>query len=333
MGRPVAEAARSVTRADRPHAGAGQVRLKSRQGRLVLLATILGSGIAQLDGTVVNVALPRIGKNLDAGLSSLQWVVNAYALTLAALILVGGALGDRMGRRRIFLTGVVWFATASALCAVSPDPAFLITARALQGIGGALLTPGSLALLESSFVREDRSTAVGAWSGLGGVATAAGPVIGGLLVAALPWGWRLIFLLNLPLSATVLLVGLKHVPESRDTDAMGRLDFRGAALAALGLAGVVVGLTEGPQHGYSTVVVAGLLIGVALLVAFVFVERRTKQPMLPLNLFAIRDFSVTNALTFVVYAALTWHVVSCCRCNCSVAQDMHPPRRAHRCCR
>ena len=283
---------------------AGSVILKSRQGRLILLATILGSGVAQLDATVVNVALPRIGTNLHAGLASLQWVVNAYSLTLAALILVGGALGDRLGRRRIYLLGIIWFASASALCALAPDANVLIAARALQGIGGALLTPGSLAILEASFIKVDRSAAVGAWSGLGGVATAAGPVVGGLLVAAEPWGWRLIFLLNLPLSLTVVVVGLKHIPESRDESPVGRLDYLGAVLAALGLAGLVAGLTEGPAQHWPLYAVAALAAGVALLGAFALVEHRNANPMLPLDLFAIRDFSVTNGLTFVVYAAL-----------------------------
>ena len=283
---------------------AGSVVLKSPQGRLILLATILGSGVAQLDATVVNVALPRIGTDLHAGLASLQWVVNAYALTLAALILVGGSLGDRLGRRRIYLLGVIWFAAASAICAVAPDANVLIAARALQGIGGALLTPGSLAIIEASFVKSDRSAAVGAWSGLGGVATAAGPVIGGLLVAAEPWGWRLIFLLNLPLSLTVVLVGSRHIPESRDDAPPGRLDYVGAALAAIGLAGLVAGLTEGPSKHWPPLVIAALIGGLVLLAAFVVVERGKEHPMLPLDLFAIRDFSVTNGLTFVVYAAL-----------------------------
>lgn len=284
--------------------GAGSVVLKSPQGRLILLATILGSGVAQLDATVVNVALPRIGSNLHTGLTSLQWVVNAYALTLAALILVGGSLGDRLGRRRIYLLGVIWFASASAICAIAPDANVLIAARALQGVGGALLTPGSLAILEASFVKADRSAAVGAWSGLGGVATAAGPVLGGVLVAAAPWGWRLIFLLNLPLSLTVVLVGLRHIPESRDDAPQGRLDYLGAALAALGLAGLVAGLTEGPSKHWPPLAVAALVAGLAFLAAFVVLERRKRYPMLPMDLFAIRDFSVTNGLTFVVYAAL-----------------------------
>ncbi len=193
---------------DGPVVAAGRpgVVYRSARGRWVLLATILGSGLAQLDGTVVNVALPRIGENLDAGLTSLQWTINAYTLTLSGLLLLGGSLGDRLGRRRIFVLGVVWFALASAGCAVAPTAGVLIAMRALQGVGSALLTPGSLAILEAVFRREDRAEAVGAWSGLGGIATAIGPVLGGVLVGVAPWGWRLVFLINLPLAVLVVVV-------------------------------------------------------------------------------------------------------------------------------
>ncbi len=179
--------------------------LRSTQGRGVLAATILGSGMASLDGTVVNVALPRIGKDLHAGLTALQWTLNAYTLTLAGLLLLGGSLGDRLGRRRVFVIGVIWFTAASIGCTVTPDPALLIGMRALQGVGAALLTPGSLAILEAVFRQEDRAAAVGAWSGLGGVATAVGPVLGGVLVGVAPWGWRLVFLLNVPLAVVVIV--------------------------------------------------------------------------------------------------------------------------------
>ena len=177
---------------------------RSAQGRWVLLATILGSGMAQLDGTVVNVALPRIGENLNAGLTSLQWTLNAYTLTLSGLLLLGGSLGDRLGRRRVFIIGTIWFAVASAGCALAPTAGVLIATRGLQGVGAALLTPGSLAILEAVFRKDDRAEAVGAWSGLGGVASAIGPVVGGVLVGAAPWGWRLAFLINLPLAAAVV---------------------------------------------------------------------------------------------------------------------------------
>ena len=223
---------------------------RSAQGRLVLLATILGSGLAQLDGSVVNVALPRIGENLGAGLTGLQWTINAYTLTLSGLLLLGGSLGDRLGRRRIFLGGVVWFAVASAGCALAPTSGVLIAMRALQGVGAALLTPGSLAILEAVFRRQDRAPAIGAWTGLGGVATALGPVLGGVLVGLAPWGWRLVFLINLPLAVVVVVVTRAAVPETRDEEATGTLDVPGALLAAVGLAGVILALTEGPARGW-----------------------------------------------------------------------------------
>lgn len=270
----------------------------------MLLATILGSGVASLDATVVNVALPRIGDNLGAGLTSLQWVLNAYTLTLAGLLLLGGSLGDRLGRRRIFVIGVIWFALASALCGAAPNATFLIGARALQGVGGALLTPGSLAILEATFVKEDRSTAVGAWSGLGGVATAIGPVLGGVLVQLGSWTWRLAFLLNLPLAAVVVVVAVRHVPETRDERAAGHLDVPGAVLAAVGLGGVVYGLTEGPAQHFPPGPLAALLVGLLALATFLLVEAKRPDPMLPLGLFRDRQFSSANVVTFVVYAAL-----------------------------
>ena len=269
----------------------------------MLLATILGSGIAFLDSTVVNVALPTIGRELDAGISSLQWVVNAYTLTLSGFLLLGGSLGDHYGRRRVFVIGVVWFAVASLLCGLAPTDEALVAARALQGIGGALLTPGSLAIIEASFRREDRGPAIGAWSGLGGVTAALGPFLGGWLIQT--GSWRLIFLINLPLAAVVVWVSVRHVPESRDPGATGRLDWAGAALAAVGLAGVVYALTDGPGLGWtsSRILVAGL-VGVAALAGFLVWERRTRNPMLPLDIFASRQFSAANAVTFVVYGAL-----------------------------
>ena len=198
-----------------------------------------------LDSTVVNVALPTIGEELHTSLAGLQWVVTAYTLTLAGLILLGGALGDRFGRRRVFLIGVTWFALTSALCGLAPGIGVLIAARALQGIGGALLTPGSLAIIQSVFAADDRPRAIGAWSGLGGVAGAIGPFLGGWIVGSI--GWRWIFLINLPLAAAVLAVSVKHVPESRDPTAQGRFDIAGAVLAALALAGITDGLIEAPS--------------------------------------------------------------------------------------
>ena len=287
---------------------AGQLRLNSAHGRWVLAATVLGSSMVLLDSTVVNVALPTIGKHLNASLADLQWTVTAYTLTLAGLILLGGSLGDRKGRRRIFLTGVVWFALASALCGLAPGVGVLIAARVLQGIGGALLTPGSLAIIQATFVPDDRPRAVGAWSGLGGVASAVGPVLGGWLVQTA--GWRWVFLLNLPLAAAVVMVTMRHVPESRDPSVRGGFDVAGAALAALALGGITYALIEAPEHTVNKAgVVAAGLAGVAAAVAFLLIEHaRTRAPdriapMLPLDVFASRQFSVINIITFLVYGA------------------------------
>jgi EmrB/QacA subfamily drug resistance transporter len=276
----------------------------SARGRLVLAATVLGSGLAQLDGTVVNVALPRIGEDLGGGLTALQWTLNAYTLSLSGLLLLGGSLGDRMGRRRIFILGVVWFTVASVGCAFAPSTGVLIAMRALQGAGAALLTPGSLAILQASFRKDDRSTAVGAWSGLGGVATAFGPIVGGLLVGVAPWGWRLVFLINLPIAVAVIVLSHRYIPESRDEQATGRVDVPGAVLASLGLGGLIFGLTEGPAAGWSPLVIAITAAGGLLLALFVLVERRTPEPLLPLELFADRQFTAANLVTFAVYAAL-----------------------------
>ena len=269
----------------------------------MLLATVLGSGIAFLDATVVNVALPTIGEELDAGISGLQWVVNAYTLTLSGFLLLGGSLGDHYGRRRVFVVGVIWFAVASLLCGVAPSAEALVAARALQGIGGALLTPGSLAIIEASFRAEDRGPAIGAWSGLGGVTAAIGPFLGGWLVQAASWRW--IFLINLPLAVLVVWVARRHVPESRDPSVGRGLDYSGAALAAVGLAGVVYALTDGPGLGWTSprILLAGA-VGVAALAAFALWERRSRHPMLPLDIFASRQFTAANLVTFVVYGAL-----------------------------
>ncbi|MEV4382769.1 MFS transporter [Streptosporangium sp. NPDC049644] len=273
----------------------GHIRLNSAAGRWVLLTTVLGSGIALLDGTVVNVALPALGADLGADMAGLQWTVNAYTLTLAGLILLGGSLGDRYGRRRIFLIGVVWFALASALCGLAPNVQTLVAARALQGIGGALLTPGALAIIQSSFGREDRPRAIGAWSGLGGVASAIGPLLGGWLVETA--GWRWVFLINLPLSALVVLVALRHVPESRNASAGGRFDVLGAALAALALAGITYGLID--------LEIVPIVAGVSLGAAFVWLEiRRSPSALVPVEVFASRVFTSINVVTFVMYAAM-----------------------------
>lgn len=275
----------------------------SRAGRWVLLATILASGIAQLDATVVNVALPRIGRNLHIGLTSLQWTVNAYALTLSGLLLLGGSLGDRFGRRRIFVLGVIWFTAASLGCALAPSGAFLIAMRAVQGVGGAMLTPGSLAILQAVFAPDDRAPAVGAWSGLTGVASALGPIVGGLLVAVAPWGWRLVFLINLPLAVAVVFAA-RHIPETRDDSAEGRIDIVGAALAAVGLAAVIYGLTEGSTFGWGARQLGAAAAGVVLLTIFAVVELRERTPMLPMRLFRSQQFSAANVVTIVVYGSL-----------------------------
>ncbi|MEU7136714.1 MFS transporter [Streptomyces sp. NPDC046261] len=288
----------------RPGAGgAPAVRLGTATGRAVLLTAVLGSGMAMLDATVVNVALPHIGRDLDADLAGLQWTVNAYMLTLAGLILLGGSLGDRYGRRRVFVIGVVWFALASLLCGIAPNAGVLIAARALQGVGGALLTPGSLALIQAVFHPDDRAGAVGAWSGLGGVASAVGPFVGGWLVDG-P-GWRWVFLINLPLAAVCVLVARRHVPETRDPAAHGRFDVLGAALAALALGAVTYALIAAPDRGGSPWVIGPAVAGVLLGVAFVYVERRRADPMLPLEIFAVRQFSAINLVTVFVYAAFS----------------------------
>jgi EmrB/QacA subfamily drug resistance transporter len=273
----------------------------SPQGRWVLATAVLGSAMVFVDGTVVNVALPHIGRSLHSSLSGLTWTVNAYTLTLAALILLGGSLGDRFGRKRVFLAGVVWFALASLLCGLAPDVGTLIAARALQGVGGALLTPGSLALLQSSFRAEDRARAIGAWSGLAGIAGAAGPFVGGYLVQVASWRW--IFLINLPLAVAVVAMGARHVPESRDPLASKHIDLAGAVLGAVGLGLLTQGLIAW-QDGAGPLVVASLLGGVAALAAFGLRERSAREPMLPLGIFASRLFSAANAVTFAVYAAL-----------------------------
>jgi EmrB/QacA subfamily drug resistance transporter len=249
--------------------------------------------VAALDATVVNIALPRIAADLGADVADVQWISNGYLLSLASLILLGGALGDRYGRRRVFLIGVAWFAAASLLCGAAPTTGWLIAGRVLQGAGGALLTPGSLAIIDSAFARQDRGAAIGLWSGLGGVATSVGPLAGGWLVT-LSWRWA--FLVNLPVAAAVVVVALRHVPESRDPTATGRLDVLGSALGAAGLALTTYGLAQ------RTMTVA--VLGLAVFAAFLLVERQVASPMLPLGVFRSRAFSGTNLTTFVVYAGL-----------------------------
>jgi EmrB/QacA subfamily drug resistance transporter len=253
--------------------------------------------MAMLDGTVVNVALKTIGKDLHASLAQLQWITNGYLLLLASLILLGGALGDRIGRRRVFIIGVVWFAAASVLCGVAPNATTLIAARVLQGIGGALLTPGSLSIIEAVFVRADRARAIGSWSGLGSIAAAIGPFVGGGLVQYADWRW--IFLINAPIAAVTVVAALRFVPETRALSE-GRFDIPGAVLAAVFLGGLTYWLIE----WRTTFALAALGVGLAAGVAFLVVEHRTRHPMMPLDMFASRNFSAANAMTLLVYAAL-----------------------------
>jgi len=283
--------------------GAGGLRFASSAGRWVLLATVLGSGLAQLDATVVTVALPAVGSELDARVSGLQLVITSYSITLAALILLAGALGDRVGRRRVFVIGVVWFVVASLACAVAPSLTVLVIARALQGVGAALLTPGSLAIIEASFRPDDRSRAIGAWAALGGVAAAIGPLVGGYLIEAI--SWRAIFLINVPLGAAVVWTAARHVPETRDPLAAGRLDVAGAALVTLGLAGATYALVELPERGlgFAPAVAAGVA-GTVALAAFLALERRVGNPMLPLAAFASRQFAAANLVCLALYAGL-----------------------------
>ena len=270
------------------------ISLSSARGRWIVAATVLGSSLAMLDATVVNIALPAIGRDLGSGVTGLQWTLSGYTLALASLILLGGSLGDRLGRRRVFVWGTVWFTAASVLCGLAPSIEVLIAARLLQGIGAALLTPGSLALISASIRSDDRGAAIGLWSGLGGVASAIGPLLGGWLVDAV--GWRAVFLINVPLAVVVVWVAMKHVPESRDPHAAGRLDVPGAVTVAAALGLLTYGLIE--SH------VLALALGIVAVGMFVVIERRTHDPLVPPSLFASRVFLAANLVTFAVYAAL-----------------------------
>jgi EmrB/QacA subfamily drug resistance transporter len=260
----------------------------------ILAATILGSSMVFIDGTVVNVALPALQKSLKATVVDMQWIVESYALFLASLLLVGGALGDRFGRKLIFSLGVVLFALASVWCGLAPDVNQLIVARAVQGIGGALLVPGSLAIISASFSKEKRGQAIGTWSGFTAITAAVGPVLGGWLIENI--SWRTIFFINVPLAAVVLALVFWHVPESRDEDGAYGLDWPGAALATLSLGAIVYGLIESS--------LTALIGGAVSLAAFLLIEKRGRHPMLPLTLFRSRDFSGANLLTLFLYTAL-----------------------------
>src|SRR3954462_12687154 len=274
-----------------------------RRKRLTIIATILGSTIVFLDATVVNVALPAISDDLNAGLADQQWVVEAYALATVSLILVGGALGDQFGRRRIITLGLIGFGITSILCAIAPSSAFLIGARALQGLTGALLVPGSLAIIAATFEGAERGKAVGTWTAWTGIATVVGPAGGGALIEAI--SWRAIFWVNLPLVVFTIWLARTHVAESLDPEADRAIDWFGIALSAAGLAGVVFGFIEQPRHGWGDPLVAvPLLGGAALCALFVLWESRYRHSMLDLGLFRVRNFAVTNLETLIVYSGL-----------------------------
>ncbi|MGD9737210.1 MAG: DHA2 family efflux MFS transporter permease subunit [Solirubrobacterales bacterium] len=276
----------------------------SRSQRLTLVATILGSTVVFLDATVVNVALPAIGEDLGAGLAGQQWVLESYMLALVALILVGGSLGDQFGRRRLFLIGLLAFGLSSALCAAAPNEEFLVGARALQGVAGALLVPGSLALVAAAFEGAERGRAVGTWTAWTGIATVFGPAGGGALISVL--SWRAIFAINLPLIAATIWLVLGAVEESSDPDAHRGIDIAGVVLSAIGLGGPVFALIEQPTRGWGDPLVwIPLLVGVLCFAAFVLHEARARHPMLDLTLFRIRNFAVANLTTLAVYAGLS----------------------------
>ncbi len=271
-------------------------------GRWVIAAAVLGSGVAFLDGSVVNAALPTIGRDLDTDLAGLQWVLNGYLLTLGSFLVIGGSLGDRFGRRRVFLIGLVSFGVASLLCGIAPTAIALVGARLVQGAAAALLVPGSLAIISASFRVEDRGGAIGAWSGFAGIANAVGPFLGGWLIDAI--SWRAVFFINVPLIAIAVVLTVRHVPESFDPDADHAIDIAGGAALAVGLGGVVYALIEGPAQGWETIEIAAGVLGIAMLMVFLAVERRSTHPMVPLAIFRVRQFSGANLTTFGVYGGI-----------------------------
>ncbi|WOP18163.1 MFS transporter [Raineyella sp. LH-20] len=274
---------------------------RSRRGLITLATVTLGSGITMLDTTVVTIALPTIGRELTSSLDGLQWVNNGLTLSLSALILVGGSLGDRLGRRLVYLVGIAWFALASLACALAPATGWLVAARVLQGVGAALLTPGALAIIRSSFREEDQPAVIGTWAGVSGIAVAIGPFLGGWILDVLSWRW--IFLANLPLCVIVVLAGWTVVPESRDEAAGGRFDLAGAGLTSVVLAALTWVLIDGAQWPALLVTVVAVAIAAGV-VAFVLVERRAHYPLVPLRLFSSRVFTSANLMTFLVYGAL-----------------------------
>jgi EmrB/QacA subfamily drug resistance transporter len=276
---------------------------RKKSGAWILAATILGSSMVFIDGTVVNVALPALQSDLNATVIDVQWVVEAYALFLAALLLTGGSLGDNFGRKRIYIIGVLLFALASIGCGLALNINQLIIARAVQGVGGALLVPGSLAIISSSFSEEERGRAIGTWSGFTAITAAVGPVLGGWLIGNV--SWRAVFFINVPFTIVVLLLVFLHVPESRDEESQG-LDWPGAALATISLGSIVFGLIESSRLGFShPLILAALIVGVVTLVLFLVIEARKRNPMLPLTMFRSRNFSGANLLTLFLYTALS----------------------------
>ena len=284
---------------DRRHGQPINLRLSDASGRWLVVVTAAGSGLVLLEGTVVSVALPAIGSELDASMSGLQWTVNAFTLTLSALLLLGGDLGDRFGRRRVYLVGLAGFGVASLLCGLAPGLEWLVAARALQGIGGALIVPGSLALIQDAFHPEDRSRAIGWWAGMSGVAGAAGPMLGGVVVDAA--GWRWVFLVNLPLAGILAVALVAHVRESRVSEPRRPFDFAGAFLAVVALAMMAYALTQAAADAWT---IAVGLAGLVAFAAFLLVERRSQAPMLPLGLFRSRQFVTANLASFLAYRAM-----------------------------
>lgn len=285
-------------------AGVPAAECTDRAKPWVLGATILGSSMAFIDGSVVNVALPVMQGDLDASVAQMQWVINAYLLLLGALMLVGGALGDRFGRRRLFALGIIVFTLASVACGLASDATSLIAARAVQGVGGALLVPGSLAIISNAFDEDERGRAIGTWAAFSALTTALGPVLGGWIIDAL--SWRMIFFINVPLAAATLAIVIRRVPESRDTDAAGAVDWRGGVLATAGFGAIAYGLTGAADRGWTDAgVLAPLATGVALLAMFVAAEARSDAPMMPLAPFRSRAFSGANGMTLLLYSALS----------------------------
>ncbi|KND58194.1 hypothetical protein BSCH_01142 [Candidatus Paraburkholderia schumanniana] len=280
-----------------------EIERPCRRKRLALSATILGSSMAMIDGSVVNVALPAIQGELGASIAAMQWVVNAYLLFLGALVLVGGSMGDKLGRRKVFIAGIVIFTMASAGGGFAPGMSWLIAARAVQGVGAALLVPSSLAIIGAVFDGEARGRAIGTWAGVGAITSSVGPAAGGWLVDA--FSWRAIFFLNLPLAAATIALAVSSVPDSHKSDAPHTLDWPGAASAAAGLAALTYGLTEAPARGFGDARVLGMIgIGVLLLAVFLMIETKSRNPMVPLDVFRSRDFSGANIVTLLLYFGL-----------------------------